>query len=216
MVEIVLTQVYRQQSTHESSLSATLSSNERRHTLVSMQHIHLQPVGNGRAQPDREIVQLLRGDARDTSKHLCNVVLSVPLRQTFKKHLRRIVLRHLFRPHILCYLRLRTALLQYVLALGTNHDTVKGCRRQRTVFQFYLINRGARETVECVDSVAFSHVVSLWQNRKLHFPIEDVSTETVVRHEELLDDKRSFLRGSWSLYRQKISLHHSYILISKV
>ena len=211
MVEIILTQVYRQQSTHESGLSATLSPNQRRHALVAVQHIQLQPEGNGRAQPDREIVQLLGGDARDASKYLCDMVLSVPLRQVIEKLLHGIVLRHLFRLHILRNLRLRTALLQYVLALGTNHDTVESRLRQRTVIQFSLI-RGDRETAEVVDSIAFGFVVSLRQDGEFYLPVEDVSAETVVFHEEQLDCKRSFLRGSWSLCRHQITILH-YLLL---
>ena len=210
MIQIVLTQVQRQETTHEGGLSTTLSSDERWYALVSMQHIHLKPVGHRRAQPDCEIVQLLGSDAWNASEDFGYVVLSIPLRQSFEECLHRIVLRNLFRLHVLRNFRLRTSLLQNLFALGTNDDAVEGRRRQRTVLQICLI-RGARETVELVDSVAFSLVVSLWQNRKLNLPIEDVSTETVVRHEELLDDKRSFLRGSWSLCRQKITLHHSYI-----
>ena len=169
-----------------------------------------------RSQPDGEIVQLLGTEARNAAEHLGDVVLTIPFWQVLEKHLNRIVLRHLLRLHILRNLCLRTAFLQYVLALGTNHDTVQGRLRQRTVIQISLIIGGARETVEGFDSIAFGLVVSLWQNRELHLSIQDVPTETVVRHEELLDHKRSSLRGSWSLCRQKKIFLHLYLNIKSL
>ena len=60
------------------------------------------------------------------------------------------------------------------------------------------------------DGVAFGLVVGLRQICKLYLSVQDVSTETVVRHEEQLDGKRSVLRGSWSLCRQKIGIRHVY------
>lgn len=53
----------------------------------------------------------------------------------------------------------------------------------------------ARETAGTASSVAFSSFICLWQDRKLYFPVEDVSTESVGFIEELLDHKR-YLQGS--------------------
>ena len=52
------------------------------------------------------LIQLLRGDARQTPENLGHVVLAVPRRQALQKCLYRIVQRHLLRLHILCNLRL--------------------------------------------------------------------------------------------------------------
>ena len=78
MVKIILSQLQRQQAAHKGGLSASLIAYKRRHTFVSVQHIHLQPVSYGRSEPDGEIVQLFRADTWDTAEDLCNVVLSVP------------------------------------------------------------------------------------------------------------------------------------------
>ena len=188
MVEVILTQMLRQQTTHEGGLSATLTSDERRHTLITMKHVHLQPVGHSRSQPDGEIVQLLGGDAWNTGKNLGYMVLSVPCRQIVQKILYRIILRHFLRFHILLNLRLRVPLFQHLFALGTNHDAFKGRLRQRTIITLRI---------------------ATWLCRELYLSVEDVSSETVVAHEEQLDYKRSHLGDSWSLYRQKITLLHS-------
>ena len=148
-----------------------------------------------RTEPDGQIVQLLGGDARQASENLRDVVLSVPSRQTPKECLHRIMFRHLFWGNILCYLRFGATLFQHLFALGTNDDAVQGSWRQRSIIQICL-KRGARETVALLDSIAVSLFISLRQNRKLNLPVKDVSTETVVCHQELLNDKHSFLRGS--------------------
>ena len=78
MVEIILTQLRGQQSTHKGGLTTTLSAYKRRYTLIAVQHIHLQPMGHGRAEPDGEIVKLLRTDARYATKYPGDMVLSIP------------------------------------------------------------------------------------------------------------------------------------------
>ena len=184
MVQIVLTQAGRQQAAHEGGLAAALRANQRRYTLIAVQHIHLHPVGNSRSQPDGQIVQLLRADARQTAEDTGHVVLSVPLRQTFQECLHGIVFRHLFRLHIVGYLRLWATLLQHVLALGSDHDALQGCLRQRAIVQFSFVE-AVREAVGSISR--------LRQSCKLHLPVEHVTTETVVAHEELLNHKRSLL-----------------------
>ena len=67
MSQEIFAQMGWQQTTDKNRLTTTLLSDERGHALVAVQHIHLQPMGNGRAQPDGEIVLLFRTDAWQTA-----------------------------------------------------------------------------------------------------------------------------------------------------
>ena len=51
---------------------------------------------------------------------------------------------------------------------------------------------------------------------QLTVSIEDVSTEAVVVHEELLDDERSVQRGSWSLCWQNVVIRHTLYYIKSL
>ena len=63
VIQVVLAQVLRQQSTQERRLATTLGTNQRGHALVAVVCVQLQPVGHRRAHPDGQEVQLLRADA---------------------------------------------------------------------------------------------------------------------------------------------------------
>ena len=54
VVEIVLTQFWRQQAVEESGLATALCSDQRRHALIAVQRVHLQPMGHGRQYPGGE------------------------------------------------------------------------------------------------------------------------------------------------------------------
>ena len=192
MAEEVLSQMGRQEATHEDGLSTALLTNQRWHTLIAVQHVHLEPMGYGRAEPDGEIVQLLGTDTRDSAEETGHVVLSVPLGQAVEVVLNRIVLRHLLRSHPLGDLRLRTALLKNLLTLGTNHDTVLGLWCERPEFQIGFIE-AVRETVGDSNSVAFGSLGCFRQGRKLYLSIKHVAAEAVVLIEEHLDGECSLL-----------------------
>ena len=63
MIHVVLSQVMRQQATQKSGLATTLTANQRGHTLVAVQGVHLSPVSHSRAEPDTQEIQLFTGDA---------------------------------------------------------------------------------------------------------------------------------------------------------
>ena len=124
MIEEIQAQVRRKQTLHEGRLTTSLGSDQRGHTLIAVKRIHLKPVGHSRAQPDGEIVHLLRTEAWQTTEELGQMVLSIPLRQAVDKLANGIVKPDLLRMDILHNVRLWTALLAHTLALGTDDDTV--------------------------------------------------------------------------------------------
>ena len=70
MIEEIQAQVRRKQTLHEGRLTTTLRTNQRGHTLVAVKRVHLKPVGHSRAQPDGEVVHLLRAEAWQTTEEL--------------------------------------------------------------------------------------------------------------------------------------------------
>ena len=63
VVEVVLPEMRRKDPCHERCLTAALGTDQRGHALVSVNRIHLQPVGHSRAQPGGQIAVLLAADA---------------------------------------------------------------------------------------------------------------------------------------------------------
>ena len=61
VVEEILAKFLRQQANGKGTLSAPLLTDEDRHRLIAMQHIHLQPMSHSRTQPDGAPVKLLAG-----------------------------------------------------------------------------------------------------------------------------------------------------------
>ncbi len=95
MIQIIAAKVRRQHPTHKRRLATTLRTDQGRHTLVSMQRVHLEPVGNRREEPSREERLLLAAHARQAAEETDDVVLSVPLGQVAEIILDGIEGRHL-------------------------------------------------------------------------------------------------------------------------
>ena len=142
MVQKILTKLRRQHTHHKSGLSASLGANQRRHALIAVKRIHLQPMGYSSTQPDGQVVKMLCADTRKATEELCHMVLSIPCGQTIEEVLNRIELSHLLRVHKLHDFRFGRALLYHMFALGTDDDAVKGLLRQRTVVEIFKVNRG--------------------------------------------------------------------------
>ena len=90
VVEVVLSEMRRKDPCHERRLTAALGTDERGYAFVTMNRIHLQPVGHGRAQPGGQIAVLLAADAGQPAEQCRHMVLSVPLGQVPEEVLYRI------------------------------------------------------------------------------------------------------------------------------
>ena len=124
MIQEIQAQFWRKQTLYEGRLTTSLGSDQRGHTLVAVKCVHLKPVGHSRAQPDGEVVHLLRTEAWQTTEELGYMILSIPLRQAVDKLTNGVVDIDLLRMDILHNVRLWTALLAHTLALGTDDNTV--------------------------------------------------------------------------------------------
>lgn len=96
---------------HLLGLATTLSTYQHRHTLVSMQQIHMAPISHHRANPYTKKLQLFCGDTRKSTEQSGHMVLTILLRQMAEILVDRIIARHLFRVNILCYQLLRAVLV---------------------------------------------------------------------------------------------------------
>ena len=165
VVQEILAQMRRQQTLEEGGLSAALSSNERRHNLIAVQGVHLQPMGHTGTQPDAEKILLFCADTRQATEQLRYMVLSVPLGQVVEIIANGVIRANLFRMNKLHDIRLWIGTLADVLALGTKDNAVQRFLRQRTENRFLPFGR---------------------LSRKLHLPVQLVATEQVVLVQKLL------------------------------
>ena len=141
MVQIVLAQVFRQQSFHESRLATTLRTNQRRHTLIAMQRVHLQPMGHSRTEPDTQIRQHFGADTRQATEYTCHMVLSVPLGKVGQKLPDGVECRDILGIDVRLDVRLRILPLTDVLAPGSQDDAVQRLLRQRTPLRILPFRR---------------------------------------------------------------------------
>ena len=125
MIQIVLAQMFWQQTTQEGGLSTTLSSNERRHYFISMKSIHLKPMGYSRTQPFGKKSSLLRGDAWDSSEEVGHIIVTIPLRQRIQIVGNRIELGHKVRSNIQFDISLRVLHLITSIFLSSKDDSVE-------------------------------------------------------------------------------------------
>ena len=125
MIQIILAQLGRQQTTHKGRLATTLRANQRRHTLVAVKRVHLQPVCHSGTNPDSEETVLFRAETRQSAEDSCHMILPVPLRQAVEELSDGIKERHLFRLHIHLNLCTRTSLLQNDLTFCSEDDAVE-------------------------------------------------------------------------------------------
>ena len=131
VVKIVLAQMLGQQAAQEGGLATALTAYERGHTLVAVQRVKLQPVGNGRAQPDSQIARLLGGDAGQTAEEVSHVVVAVPLGQVLQIVADGVVHGHRLRMEVELAERLGVTLVVQTLAQHVEHDAVAGTLRER-------------------------------------------------------------------------------------
>ena len=94
MVQIVLSQLRRQQATHEGGLATTLFSNQRWHTFIAMKYVHLQPMRHYRTNPDSQKTVLFGAEAWDATEHRGHIILSIPVRQCVDERCDGIKHRH--------------------------------------------------------------------------------------------------------------------------
>ena len=78
MVQIVASQMWRQQAHEEGGLATSLRSNQRWHTFVAVNSVHLHPMGHSRAKPGGQIAQQFRIHTWQPLKQSCHMVLAVP------------------------------------------------------------------------------------------------------------------------------------------
>ena len=166
----VLTEMLGQQPCHEGCLSTSLCTNQRRHTLIAMNSVHLEPMRNSRAKPYGQEAMLFCADTRQSTEQLRHMIPSVPLGQAVKIFPDRVIDWNLFGVDQLHDLRLRTAFLNDSLALGSDDDAVQCLLREDPVNRF--IGR---------------------QGCKLHLSVQHVATEEVIVFEEIFDSQSSLL-----------------------
>ena len=142
MVEIVLTQLGRKESTHKSGLSAALRSDQSGHALIAMKRIHLQPMGHNGSNPRGQKGVVLRAKAWDSAEEVSHMVLAIPLREIAQKVLSGVEQRHFLRLDILRNLSLGTSLLQDLLLLSPDYDAVQSLWGKRSEGQFGIIRLG--------------------------------------------------------------------------
>ena len=165
VVQEILAQMRRQQTLEEGGLSAALSSNERRHNLIAVQGVHLQPMSHTGAQPDAEKILLFCADSRQATEQLRYMVLSVPLGQVVKVIANGVIRANLLRMNKLHNIRLWIGTFANILTLGTKDNAVQRLLSQRTENWFLPFGR---------------------LNRELHLPVQLVTTKQVVIVQKLL------------------------------
>ena len=127
MVQEILPQRHGQQTLEERCLTTALCANQRRHTFIAVQGVHLQPMGNGRTQPNGEKIHLLSTDARQTPEETSHMIVSVPFWQRLQEVLDGVEVRDFLRLYIFYYVRLRIA-LNDLLNLSTDDDAIERLR----------------------------------------------------------------------------------------
>lgn len=85
VVEVVLTQLERKESTHKSGLSAALRSDQSGHAFIAMERIHLQPMGHNGSNPGGQKAVMLCAEAWDSTEEISHMVLTIPLREMAQK-----------------------------------------------------------------------------------------------------------------------------------
>ena len=171
MVQIILLQMLGQQAAQESGLSTTLTSNERRHYLIAMKRVHLQPMGHHSTKPGSQEGSLLCADAWNAREEVGHIVVSIPFGQRLQIVNNRIERLHLFRFHIQLDQVLGIALLQDTLTQHSQHDAVLGLQRQGSPIATHALS-----ILGCI----------------LHLTVQYIATEKVILLKVLLDDKHTF------------------------
>ena len=131
MVQIVLSQSGRQQPHQEGGLAASLSTDERRHTFIAVDGVHLQPVGHNRPQPRGQIAHQLRVHPRQAVEESSHVVLAVPSRQVLQIVGDGVEGVNLIGVDILHDVRLWRAVLTESVTLCADDDSVESRLSQR-------------------------------------------------------------------------------------
>ena len=90
MVEEILAKFLGQQSDGEGTFSATLLSDKHRYGFISVQHVHLQPMGYCRTEPDGAPAKLFAGQPRNSAEKSSHMVLAIPFRQLVHVFLDRV------------------------------------------------------------------------------------------------------------------------------
>ncbi len=139
MVEVVLTQMFRQKPYCESALATSLRPNQDRHTLIAVQRVHTHPMSNDRPQPDRAPRELFGRDARQSAKEFCNMILAVPLWKRIQVVANRIEGRNVVGADVFLNLLSWRLLASDSRFLGLANNGVKHLSRNRLPLGFSLI-----------------------------------------------------------------------------
>ena len=90
VVEEILAKFLGQQSDGEGTFSATLLSDKHRYGFISVQHVHLQPMGYCRTEPGGAPAKLFAGQPRNSAEKSSHMVLAIPFRQLVHVFLDRV------------------------------------------------------------------------------------------------------------------------------
>ena len=182
MIHVVLSQPRWQEAAQEGRLPASLRPDEHGHALVAVQGVHLQPVGNSRAQPYGEERRLLRAHAWQPAEQLGHMVMAVPLGKTLQKLLHGVEQRHFLRAHVQLDVCLWGVSLAYILAHSTQDDAVQRLLRKRA--------EGERSLVR---DVVLRIVL---YGGEFQLAVEHVAAETIVFIQERLNAECSHHVGT--------------------
>lgn len=101
VVHEVHAEMRRQESDGEGALATSLLTDEHRHTLVAVKHVHAEPVCHTRAQPCAVPRELFAVDAGQSAEEFADVVLAIPRREGVEPVGSRVIQWCIFRIDVL-------------------------------------------------------------------------------------------------------------------